>query len=49
MSKRDSAGASTGDVSTDGHLPIRSTIPTGPSSGWDLFERVLRIVAVCTV
>lgn len=34
---------------TDGHRPIRSTIPTGPSTGWDLFERMLRIVAVCTV
>jgi hypothetical protein len=49
MSKRDGAGTNEGDGSTDGHQPIRSTIPTGPSTGWDLFERVLRIVAVCTV
>jgi hypothetical protein len=31
------------------HPPVSSTIPMGPSPGWDLFERVLRVVAVSVV
>jgi len=44
MSERERAG----DVRIDDR-PRRSTVPTGPSAGWDRFERALRVVAVCFV
>ena len=44
MSEPDRAG----DERTDDRL-WRSTVPTGPSAGWDRFERVLRAVAVFIV